>query len=302
MKRMRLKKKKSLKFLKYPLLIIIIVLIINYIFKGISLNSNPDFINKLLYESHFSQEQQDINLLDEFLETFGNIKLEEPITIIDKVFAYNKDEQLEQELQQFNYMQNKVLTNPRVYIYSTHPNEMYEGEKLEGYNLSNTVVLASIILQEKLNELGIETIVEERSASKYIKEHNLEFKDSYKATREFLKDQLDNDFDLIIDLHRDAVSKERTTTNIDGKNYAKVMFVNNVNYKDNVALAKKLNNIIIDKYPTLSRGIYNKYIDNFNQDLNKNVLLIELGGNYNNIDEVINTIDVLANSIKELLK
>ena len=40
---------------------------------------------------------------------------------------------------------------------------------------------------------------------------------------------------------------------------------------------------------------------NFNQDLNKNVLLLELGGNYNTIDEVLNTIDALALSIKELL-
>ena len=130
----------------------------------------------------------------------------------------------------------------------------------------------------------------------------MSYEKSYLATRSFLKDKLNEyEFDLIIDLHRDAVSKDKTTTTIDGKDYAKVMFVANVNYKDNIALANKLNDIINNKFESLSRGIYNKYVDNFNQDLNKNVLLLELGGNYNTIDEVLNTIDALALSIKELL-
>ena len=103
-------------------------------------------------------------------------------------------------------------------------------------------------------------------------------------------------------MHRDAVSKDITTTTIDNQDYAKIMFVANVNYKENIALANNLNNIINDKYPTLSRGIYNKYIDNFNQDLNNNVVLIELGGNYNKMEEVLLSIDALANSIEELLK
>ena len=163
--------------------------------------------------------------------------------------------------------------------------------------------MASILLQEKLNEKGIGTIIEERSASEYIKEHDLDYNQSYLATREFLKEKLEeNDFDLIIDLHRDAVSKDITTTTIDNQDYAKIMFVANVNYKENIALANNLNNIINDKYPTLSRGIYNKYIDNFNQDLNSNVVLIELGGNYNKMEEVLLSIDALANSIEELLK
>ena len=80
------------------------------------------------------------------------------------------------------------------------------------------------------------------------------------------------------------------------------MFVANVNYKENIALANELNSIINNKYPTLSRGIYNKYVDNFNQDLDSNVILLELGGNYNKMEEVLPTIDALANSIEELLK
>ncbi len=294
MSKMKLKKKKSLAFLKYPLFIIILIVIIKIIFTDIKLSSNEDFINQILYQSNSHLTDEKYNIFS-FMD---KIKIKEPITILDQVFAYEK----QNNVQAFAYIQNNVVDNPRVYIYSTHPTEKYLGDKLEKYEIDNTVVLASVILQEKLNALGIETLVEERSASEYIKENNLSYEKSYLATRSFLKDKLDKyDFDLIIDLHRDAVAKDKTTTTIDGKDYAKVMFVANVNYKDNIALANKLNNIISNKYESLSRGIYNKYVDNFNQDLNKNVLLLELGGNYNTIDEVLNTIDALALSIKELL-
>lgn len=301
MRRMHLKRKKNFKFLSYLLFVMALFFIINFILKDIKLGSNEKFINQLFHQSNSHiVSNVDTDLFSEFINAINNIELSEPITILDKVFAYEKDEEISQA---FAYIQNNVVDNPRVYIYSTHPNETFLGQKIEGYDLDNTVVLASILLQEKLNAKGIGTIVEERSASEYIKNNNLTYNQSYQATRVFLKDMLkNNEFDLIIDLHRDAVSKSITTTVINNQNYAKVMFVANINYKENIALANKLNNIINDKYPTLSRGIYNKYVDNFNQDLNSNVILLELGGNYNKMDEVVLTIDALANSIEELLK
>ena len=301
MRRMHLKRKKNFKFLSYLLFVMALFFIINFILKDIKLGSNEKFINQLFHQSNSHiVSNVDTDLFSEFINAINNIELSEPITILDKVFAYEKDEEISQA---FAYIQNNVVDNPRVYIYSTHPNETFLGQKIEGYDLDNTVVLASILLQEKLNAKGIGTIVEERSASEYIKNNKLTYNQSYQATRVFLKDMLkNNEFDLIIDLHRDAVSKSTTTTVINNQNYAKVMFVANINYKENIALANKLNNIINDKYPTLSRGIYNKYVDNFNQDLNSNVILLELGGNYNKMDEVVLTIDALANSIEELLK
>ena len=301
MAKMRLKRRKNLCFIKYFLFALILFLIINFLLKDIKLNSNHQIINQLLHNSNSHLVTNiDNNLFSGFINTINNIKLKEPISILDKVFAYEKESDL---IQVFSYIQNNVVTNPRVYIYSTHPNESYLGEKIKGYDLDNTVILASILLQEKLNSKGIGTIIEERNVNKYIKDNNLNYNQSYQVTRKFLQDKLNNnDFDLIIDLHRDAVAKNITTTTINNKDYAKIMFVCNVNYKQNVALANQLNNIINNKYPTLSRGIYNKYVDNFNQDLADNVLLLELGGNYNKIDEVILTIDALADAIEELLK
>lgn len=283
MKKMKLKKPKRINFIVFLIIILILFLVVNFILKKIELNSNELFVKRLLQKSNYYliNENLDTNLTYKLFK----FDLKNPITIMDKVFAYEKD------IQTFAYIQNNFVDNPKVYIYSTHPNEKY---------IDNTISYASLILQEKLNSLQVETIVEERSVVEYLEDNNLEFDDSYKATREFLSDKLKiYDFDLIIDLHRDAVNN--TTVKINNKEYAKIMFVQNVNYKDNITLANKLNDILNEKYPGITRGIYNKYVDNFNQDLNNNVLLIELGGNTNTFEQVNNSIDALAYSIKELL-
>lgn len=283
MKKMKLKKPKRVNFIIFVIIICILFLVVNFLLKKIELNSNELFVKKLLQKSNYYliNENLDTNLTYKLFK----FDLKNPITIMDKVFAYEKD------IQTFAYIQNNFVDNPKVYIYSTHPNEKY---------IDNTISYASLILQEKLNSLQVETIVEERSVIDYLEDNNLEFDDSYKATREFLSDKLKTyDFDLIIDLHRDAVNN--TTVKINNKEYAKIMFVQNVNYKDNITLANKLNDILNEKYSGITRGIYNKYVDNFNQDLNNNVLLIELGGNTNTFEQVNNSIDALAYSIKELL-
>ena len=283
MKRMKLKKPKRVNFIVFVIIICILFLVVNFFLKKIELNSNELFVKKLLQKSNYYliNENLDTNLTYKLFK----FDLKNPITIMDRVFAYEKD------IQTFAYIQNNLVDNPKVYIYSTHPNEKY---------IDNTISYASLILQEKLNSLQVETIVEERSVVDYLEDNNLEFDDSYKATREFLSDKLKiYDFDLIIDLHRDAVNN--TTIKINNEEYAKIMFVQNVNYKDNITLANKLNDILNEKYPGITRGIYNKYVDNFNQDLNNNVLLIELGGNTNTFEQVNNSIDALAYSIKELL-
>lgn len=283
MKKMKLKKPKRVNFIVFLIIICILFLVVNFLLKKIELNSNELFVKRLLQKSNYYliNENLDTNLTYKLFK----FDLKNPITIMDKVFAYEKD------IQTFAYIQNNFVDNPKVYIYSTHPNEKY---------IDNTISYASLILQEKLNSLQVETIVEERSVVEYLEDNNLEFDDSYKATREFLSDKLKTyDFDLIIDLHRDAVNN--TTVKINNKEYAKIMFVQNVNYKDNITLANKLNDILNEKYSGITRGIYNKYVDNFNQDLNNNVLLIELGGNTNTFNQVNNSIDALAYSIKELL-
>ena len=113
-----------------------------------------------------------------------------------------------------------------------------------------------------------------------------------------------------IDVHRDSVSKKISTVKINDKSYAKILFIVGLehdNYRENLAVTSKINEMFNEKYPGLSRGIYEKKGPGvngiYNQDFNKNVIVIEMGGEENNIDEVLNTTlavsDILSTYIKE---
>ena len=82
------------------------------------------------------------------------------------------------------------------------------------------------------------------------------------------------------------------------------MFVvgkNHNNYKDNYELASNLNKLIKNYNNKLTRGIYVKDNSAFNQDLNKNVLLIEIGGVENTSEEVSNTLNILSEVLEYYL-
>ena len=70
------------------------------------------------------------------------------------------------------------------------------------------------------------------------------------------------------------------------------------NYKNNLKEAEKLNKLIEEMYPGLSRGIYKKSGKGvngiYNQDYSKYVFLFEIGGKENNISEVNNTMKALT--------
>lgn len=279
------------KILYFIIFVVFIYFIIYLLFSKLELKkSNPDFVNTLLKSSnnYLSSDEIKINYLSSFINLINNIELNKPLTIVEKKFYRTSNYNIE-----FGYIQNNIVDKPKVFIYSTHPNEQFADGK--------TILEASHLLQTKLNELGIMTIVSERSVDDYLKNNNLDFNDSYQATRQFLKDAL-NEYDsleLIIDLHRDGTTKQVSTANIDEINYAKIMFVMDKRYP-NIEFAKKLNTIISSK-KNITRGIYDKRNYHFNQDLNDKVILIEMGGNQNTFDEVELSTAILADSIKELI-
>ena len=122
-----------------------------------------------------------------------------------------------------------VNDKPLVYIYNTH--------QKEAYNNGKTVLDASYLMKQELNKYNVDTIVEESDITEFMKVNNLSYNYSYYASKFYVKDTLSkNKLDLIIDLHRDAVSKNVSTVQIENKKYAKVLFViggENKNYKKN---------------------------------------------------------------------
>ena len=260
-----------LSVLKIVIFIIIIILVLNYLGKKIKLDQKYlDFI------------------------TYNYLGLE---------FEKKKEEQ---SIPVFNETKN----DPIVYIYNTHQTEGYKYDKLQSYNIDYTVMFASYILQSYLKEYDISSVVETNLISGVLKENGWKYQDSYKASRLLLEEiaKKYSSLKYFIDLHRDSSIYEKTTCELNGKTYAKVMFViglEHENYEYNKKMANTLNEKLIKVNPCLSRGILEKSGPGvngiYNQDFNKNVILIELGGQYNKIDEANNTLKVLANILYEYI-
>lgn len=190
---------------------------------------------------------------------------------------------------------------PEIYIYNTH-----QGEKYTDFSVYD----AARHLSSKLQDKGHNTYFEENSVPVFLQENSLKYYKSYTASKKFLIDAKEKyqSLNYFFDIHRDALSKEKSTFIKDGISYAKIMFVvglDNKNYEKNLENAERLNKIVEKNMPGISRGILKKQgkgVDGvYNQDVSENVFLIEVGGNYNTKDEVIRTIDILTSAIIEYI-
>ena len=113
---------------------------------------------------------------------------------------------------------------------------------------------------------------------------------------------------LIILLIYIVISYKASTTTINNESYAKVLFVMGTNYdnKKNLEMANALNDYLKKFDSTLSRGIMLRGGTGtggiYNQNFSPNTVLIEVGGQYNTIQEVNNTLKVLAEAICKYIK
>ena len=204
-----------------------------------------------------------------------------------------------------------LSSSPIVYIYNTHQREQYNMENLQPYNITPNVMMASYMMQEALKGYSISSIVEESDVTDILKKRELNYASSYKVTKELMTSAKNKypTLEFFIDLHRDSVSKKVSTTVIENKSYAKVMFlvgVEHKNYEANLSFITKINGELEKKYPGISRGIWEKGGEGvngiYNQDFNSHTILIEVGGQENTIEEVYNTIMALANVLAPFIK
>ncbi len=332
------RKKKSLKKMKYIILILGIYFIYQIgsglLIKVQLTNNNEDFLRAMMKDSnhHILYEKDQNSLLTKVTKLLTGIDMQNPEQTLETVFHYkqepfkkesvfvqNENNNLMEEQEEMVSKETEYIKDPnsekvkdvRVYLYNTHQTENYSMKNLEPYNITPNVMMASYLLKEKLNKNGIGTIVEETNINEFMNLNHWTVKDTYKASKQFMNQTLTKypEIDLLIDIHRDAIPKSASTIQIQGKNYAKVLFViglNNPNYQKNMTVSKKISDLINTKYPKLSRGIMQKKGAGvngvYNQDVNGNVILIECGGYENTIDEVSNTIEVLSTVITEYLE
>lgn len=283
--------------------------------------SNSEFVRLLLAEGNPNftvQKKEKKNFLDSFFSLF-HIDLANPFQMIKSNYSYQDyaDNSSDEEEQPTGseYVEDpypeKEVTEPIVYLYNTHQLEEYKQENQESYNVTPNVMMLSYIVREKLNDKGIPTIVEENDVSAFLQANNWSYASSYKVTKLLMEDAKTKNPTLkyFIDLHRDSVSKSISTATINGKNYAKILFIiglENPNYQENLTVTTTINNMLEEKYPGITRGIYKKEGKGvngvYNQDFDKNTILFEVGGPENTIEEVLNTADAISTVLAEYIK
>ena len=273
--------------------------IINYLLKTssnnlIKTNENKDLFNINFNTSSFLLKTSMNNLVDDSMSVFED--------------AYNEDTIVTKYFEDPN---KYVVKKPVIYLYNSHQLEEYSNTNVNIYDASPNVLMASYILKEKLNDLNIATIVEETDITEILRMNSWKYNYSYQASRMLVQDTISKNetLEYLIDIHRDSIPKNKTTLTVGNKSYAKVLFVIGIdhdNYEDNLLLAQKLSDIINSKQNNLSKGVLKKGGKGnngiYNQDLSSKALLIEIGGPENTIDEVTNTLTVIADSLYDLIK
>ena len=313
MNKMHLKKKNS-KFLLF--ILVLFVLSITFSFKFLSKNINrintKEYLD-LFTNICFKHDNKLNKILDKIFNSYNKVTNNELVSYKIEDNIKTNSHKLEDNYNSSDYEKitshlkiNTTVDDPIVYIYNTHQLETYYSSD----KMHPNVMMAAFLLGEKLNKMGISTLVEDTNMDEFIKTMNLPSDELYGASRAFINQARSKypNLKFFIDIHRDSISKDISTINIDGKNYARVLFVlgmNNPNCEENRMVFEDINNRL-SKYYKLSRGIYEISLDYewneaYNQDISKNAMLIELGGVDNTMEEVLNTIDILSKELGDYI-
>lgn len=208
--------------------------------------------------------------------------------------------------------QNPSLEGINIFIYHSHSTEAFVATSgmTHTVDFSQSIVKVGEELTKALTKLGANVIHDKTH-------HDKKYSESYRVSRETVKNALEMDieFDLIIDLHRDAVGltsevgRPRMTATIDDVKVGRLLFViggRHDKYRNNLILAQRLNTIAESLYPGnetqgkngLTRGVVTKQASLYNQDLDEKMILVEIGGHWNTLEEAINTTGYLAEIIQ----
>ena len=195
--------------------------------------------------------------------------------------------------------------NNLVYIYNTHDTEKYALPFTSDYSIIPDVTLVSKMLKEYLKSYNIDSYIESSKIKDYLKKNKLKYSDSYEASRYYLEKNLNNNYELILDIHRDSLRRKYTLYEKDNKKYARILFIigaSNKNYKKNKEIAENLNSRLNNKYKGMSRVVTIREDATYNQDLNSKIILVKIGGIDNTLEELNNTIEVFSKVISDYIK
>lgn len=233
-------------------------------------------------------------------------------------------------------LKNIDNNKPYLLIYHTHTMEAYAATEKNKYiatygydrtdDLNYTVAKVGDYLAEYFKKEGI-SVLHDKTIHDY--NYDKSYVNSFATVSKILKEY--PSIKAAIDLHRDgygAVMKpgvetipvlsnlpnqdfrKRYVMDINGEKVAKVSFIigsrrtpeMKEDWRKNYEFAKKISDKLNELYPGLSLGVQVKPYSEYNQHLLEKSILIELGSNYNTLEEAIATTKYLAKAISEVIK
>lgn len=202
---------------------------------------------------------------------------------------------------------DRTVDGPQILIYHTHSQEGFV-DSVPG-DPSTTIVGAGEYLAELLRNRGYKVM---HVTSVYdLIDGELDRSEAYSRAEEEISQILAEhpSIQSVIDLHRDGVAEgTRLVTELNGKTMARFMFFNGLSrtrkngpieylhnpyIEDNLALTLQLKLTCDQYYPGLARNIYLKSL-RYNLHLSPKALLIEAGAQTNTLQEILNTMEPLA--------
>ena len=202
---------------------------------------------------------------------------------------------------------DRTVDGPQILIYHTHSQEGF-ADSVPG-DPSTTIVGAGEYLAELLRNRGYKVM---HVTSVYdLIDGELDRSEAYSRAEEEISQILAEhpSIQSVIDLHRDGIAEgTRLVTELNGKTMARFMFFNGLSrtrkngpieylynpyIEDNLALTLQLKLTCDQYYPGLARNIYLKSL-RYNLHLSPKALLIEAGAQTNTLQEILNTMEPLA--------
>jgi stage II sporulation protein P len=225
-------------------------------------------------------------------------------------------------LKDINYkgLLDKIITltkkSDNIFIYNTHTSESYTNS--EKYKFEYTGNFRST--DSKYNMISVSSKLNDNLKEKnfnVIQDTTPHDYGTYTSAYSRSKITIDNaiksngNFGIMLDIHRDANGDPsfRPVININGVEVAQCMFVIGVGtsklrnryYEENLSLAIQLQLLADTVYPGLFRPMIIR--DSvYNQDMNKNSLLIEIGATGNTLDEVYYATRCISNIFSKIYK
>ncbi len=187
--------------------------------------------------------------------------------------------------------------SPRLLIYHTHTTESFlpvSGKAFTTDLTQSVVILGSYLAEILESEYGVPVL------------HHREIFDiprsnAYAQARPAITKILEDNpqIEVVVDLHRDGISREITTFALNGNDTARILFVVGTRHEawnSNLRFALFLQNILDEKYPGLCRGT-RKQRFTYNQHVHPRSVLVEIGSHENKKDEVLRAVPYLAEAL-----